>query len=124
MHCQWVLWCNTNQQRKAAKLLSRVTEALGCVPRDVGYQYDVDIPGFRATFTTTLQAASRDSCVVEAITFCEKLGANWVIEGGIRERTSFFSQQMKITGVVACECYLRPTECGSETASEQFSNSG
>jgi hypothetical protein len=42
---------------------------------------------------------------VEALTLCERLGSNWVIEGTVRRNFSLFSQDIRRNGIVRCECY-------------------
>lgn len=106
MRCLWILWFSTDQERKAAKLLKRVADILEYPAEDIKYQYDVDIPGFRAVFKTALRQASRDGCIVEAIALCERVGSNWTIEGSVHKGLSFVSQATRISGVSICECYL------------------
>lgn len=106
MRCQWILWCETSEQRKAARLLERAENAIGCAAEEICYQHDPDIPGLRASFKTTLQEGPRESCIVEAMALCERIGAGWVIEGSVHAHLSFFSQQLRIVGICSCECYL------------------
>jgi hypothetical protein len=112
MHCQWVLWCNTTLERKAAKLLDRVLVALGREPTSIAYDPDIDIPGIRVTFTTALPNLARDSCIVEAMALCQKVGANWMIEGSVHKCLSFSCQHTHISGVSICECYLVEASSG------------
>jgi hypothetical protein len=112
MWCQWVLWCNTNQARTAARSTTWAIDSIGRPFKACLYQYDIDIPGIRASFYTKSGKHTRDDCIIEAITLCERLGSEWVLEGSIRRSLSLFSQHIRKSGIVGCECYPMQREIG------------
>jgi len=105
MWCQWELWCNTNKAITASRAVAWARGAIGRPFHACLYQYDIDIPGIRARFYTKAGKRSRSDCIVEALTLCERLGSNWVIEGTVRRNFSLFSQDIRRNGIVRCECY-------------------
>ncbi len=75
-------------------------------------EYDVDLPGMRVAFHTELRRGSRDGRIVEAIELCEKVGTEWMLEGSVQKCLSLFSRRIRISGILACECY--PNDCSGE----------
>ena len=55
---------------------------------------------------------TRDNCIIEAITLCERIGSEWVLEGSIRGQFSLFSQHIRKSGIVGCTCYPLEREIG------------
>lgn len=112
MWCLWVLWCNTNQARMAARSMKWAIDSIGRPSKVCLYQYDIDIPGIRASFYTKARKNTRNDCIIEAIALCERVGEEWVLEGRIRGEFSLFSQHVRKSGIVGCECYPMQREIG------------
>jgi hypothetical protein len=104
MWCRWVLWCNTTQPRKAAKLLNWAATTIGGPACGCSYQYDIDIPGISASFATKSKKSSRNECIIEAIRLCERLGSAWMISGTMRRYFALSSHKIERPGIVYCSC--------------------
>lgn len=121
MNSQWIIWCDTRDERKSRKLLDRLAEELKRIP--TGISTGLDEGGYAVRFEIPVCAETWSDIVLELMQLGYAVADHWAVYPGIRpgsiydaaEGASITLQPCRITGVKRIEWHIENPEAPSKS---------
>jgi hypothetical protein len=102
----WTAWSDAKSEKAARVVAARLFAALHHpVEHEAFARYD-KTGGWRFTFRTRLDEATRNDCVVAALALGMRVGYSWILGGDVYQSLEGWSNAARVSGVTNLQWQL------------------